>query len=88
MQARKTLLFHDDILYNGTGSSYDGTMVSELVGDLMKNTFKPYWKPNDEPLYIKKHSNHAQTVLCQLPKSISKRILEISSNEELIKLLL
>ena len=45
----------------------------------MKNTYKTYRKPNDEPLHIKKHSNHLPSVLRQLPKSISKRI---SSNEE------
>ena len=40
--------------------------------DLMKNTYKPYRKPNDEPLYINKHSDHPPIVLRQLLKSISK----------------
>ena len=51
----------------------------------MNNTYKPYRKANDEPLYINKHSNHPPAVLRQLPKSISKRISEISSNEEIFK---
>ena len=53
--------------------------------DLMNNTYKPYRKPNDEPLDINKHSNHPPRVLRQLAKSISKRISEISSNEEIFK---
>ena len=53
--------------------------------DLINNTYKPYQKPNDEPLHINKHSNHPPIVLRQFPKSISKRISEISSNEEIFK---
>ena len=51
----------------------------------MSNTYKPWRKPNDEPLYRNKHSNHPPSVFRQLPKSISKRISEISSNEEMFK---
>ena len=146
MQARKTLLFHDDtpwVKRSGNEEfdvpmgSYDGAEVCELVGcfllnklghvmdkrfvglyrddglgvlrnysgpaserkrkelikvfkqynlsitietnirtvnfldttfDLLNNTYKPYRKPNDEPLYINKHSNHPPAVLRQLPK--------------------
>ena len=53
--------------------------------DLINNTYKPYRKPNDEPLYINKHSNHLPSVLRQHPKSIIKRISEVSSNEEVFK---
>ena len=49
----------------------------------MNNIYKPYRKPNDEPLYINKHSNHPPSVLRQLPKSISKRISETASDEEI-----
>ena len=54
--------------------------------DLINNTYKAYQKPNDEPLHINKHSNHPTSVLRQFPKSIRKRISEISSNEEIFKL--
>ena len=53
--------------------------------DLLNSTYKHYRKSSDEPLHINKHSNHPPTVLCQLPKSISKRVSEISSNEEIFK---
>ena len=55
----------------------------ETTFDLMNNTYKPYQKPNEEPLYINKHSNHPPSVLRQFPKSIRKQISEISSNEEI-----
>ena len=57
----------------------------ETTFNIMNNTYKPYRKPNDEPLYINKHSNHPPSVLRQLPKSISKRISEISSSQEIFK---
>ena len=51
----------------------------------MNNTYKPYQKYNDEPLYIVKQSNHPPSIPRQLPKPISTRISEISSNEEMFK---
>ena len=52
-----------------------------LTFDLVKEIYQPYKKPNDDPLYINIKSNHPTSILQQLPKSISKRIWEISSNE-------
>ena len=49
--------------------------------DLVKEIYQPYKKPNDEPSYINKKSNHSPSILEQLTKSISKRISEILSNE-------
>ena len=42
-----------------------------------------YRKPNDEPLYINRNSNHPPTILSRLPQIISKRISSLSSNFEL-----
>ena len=41
-----------------------------------------YRKPNDDPLYINKHSNHPPSILRQLPTSISKRISTLSSDKQ------
>ena len=49
--------------------------------DLVQNTYQPYRKPNNEPVYIHKHSNHPPNILNELPKSINKRISDISCNE-------
>ena len=40
-------------------------------------------KPNDEPLYINRKSNHPPTILSRLPQTISKRIPLLTSNYEL-----
>ena len=53
--------------------------------DLITNIYKPYRKPNDNPVYINKNSNHPPTVLRQLAKSVSKRISETYSNEQIFK---
>ena len=51
--------------------------------DLVNDIYKPYRKPSNKPLYINKYSNHPPNILRQLPKSIEKRISEISSNRSI-----
>ena len=53
--------------------------------DLINYIYKPYWKPNDNPVYRNKNSNHPPTVLQQSAKLVSKRISETSSNEQIFK---
>ena len=53
--------------------------------DLNKGTYKPYRKPNNNPVYINKHSNHPQNMLRDIPKSVNKRIADISSNKEIFE---
>ena len=45
-------------------------------------------KPNNKPIYINNDSNHSPSVLKLLPKSICKRLFEISSFEEIFHKLL
>ena len=52
---------------------------------LQNNHFKPYRKPDNLPIYIHKHSNHPLTILNQLPKSITKRISDFSSSENIFR---
>ena len=53
--------------------------------NLDSGTYQPYRKPDNNPIYLNKNSNHPKTVLNQLPiaiaKSIAKRISDVSSNE-------
>ena len=42
----------------------------------------PYRKPDNDLIYIHKHSNHPQNIFKDLPKSISKKVTDTSSNEE------
>ena len=53
--------------------------------DLRNNLYKPYRKPDNEPLYVNKNSNHPPSVLKQIPKGIARRLSEISSSEEIFK---
>ena len=51
--------------------------------NLTNGTFMPYRKPNDLPVYIHKNSNHPQNIKKEIPRMISKRISELSINEEI-----
>ena len=50
--------------------------------DLTKGTFEPYRKPNNDPVYIDKNSNHPPNIIHEIPISINKRLAEISSDEK------
>lgn len=54
----------------------------DITFDLTNDTYSPYRKPNDEPLYINRMSNHPPSILRQLPSSINKRINNLSCNKE------
>ena len=57
----------------------------DVTFDLQKGTYLPYRKPDNPPVYINSCSNHPSTVIKQLPKSISKGLSELSSNEEMFE---
>ena len=49
---------------------------------LSQNTYSPFRKPGNKPLYINSKSNHPPTILRQLPSMINKRLNELSCNKE------
>lgn len=53
----------------------------DVTFNLTNGTYYPYRKPNDQPLYINTESNHPPNIIKQLPKSINRRITDISCNE-------
>ena len=53
-----------------------------LSKDLSNKKFKPSRKPNDDPLYINRHSNHPPSIIKQLPTSNNKRISALSADEQ------
>ena len=57
----------------------------DVTFDLRKGTYLPYRKPDNPPVYINSCSNHPPTVIKQLPKSISKRLSDLSSNKEIFE---
>ena len=54
----------------------------DVTFNLNNETYYPYRKPNDHPLYINVESNHPPNISKQLPDSINRRISDISCNEE------
>ena len=51
--------------------------------NLLDESFKPFRKPNDTPIYVHKLSNHPPHISKNIPKAIGKRINQLSSNEEI-----
>ena len=51
--------------------------------NLRLNSYHPYRKPNDKPLYINSKSNHPRHIIRNLPTAINKRLSEISSSDKL-----
>ena len=58
------------------------TNFLDITFDLPNGTYKPYRKPNDEPLYINRHSNHPPPIIRELPTSVNMRINSLSCNKE------
>ena len=50
--------------------------------DLNKESYAPYKKPNENPLYINIHSNHPPNVIKEIPNTINRRLNKISSSKE------
>jgi hypothetical protein len=53
----------------------------DVTLDLEKSSVKPYMKPNNTPLYVHNKSNHPPNIIRSIPKTINKRLSDISSNE-------
>ena len=63
-------------------TNLESTNFLDITVDLESEKFKPYRKPNNQPLHAHTESNHPPTVIKQLPISIKKRLSEISSTED------
>ena len=57
----------------------------DVTFDLRKCTYLPYRKLDNPPVYINSCCNHPPTEIKQQPKSISKRLSALSSNEEIFE---
>ena len=57
----------------------------DLTLNLDTGKYYPFRKPNDHPLYINKESNHPPTIIKNLPASISRRVSDISYDEEIFR---
>ena len=52
----------------------------DITLDLEKDTYKPFMKENNTPLYVHSQSNHPRNVLKNIPAGVNKRLSSISSN--------
>ena len=50
----------------------------DITMDLLSETFQPFRKPNDNPLYINSKSNQPGHIIKNLPNAINRRLSEIS----------
>ena len=63
------------------------TDILDVTFDLKSATYYPYRKPNNELLYINKHSNHPPSIINQIPSMISNRktlVIKIISIKRLL----
>ena len=54
----------------------------DVTLNLNTGLHKPFRKPNNDPVYINKLSNHPPSIIENLPKAIAKRVSETSSNQD------
>ena len=59
---------------------WPGVNFLDVTFDVEKNTYEPYRKPNNTPLFINNSSNHPQCVKNAISKSVETRLSIISSN--------
>nr|XP_054750112.1 uncharacterized protein LOC129255808 [Lytechinus pictus] len=57
----------------------------DITLNLNNGKFYPYRKPNDQPMYVHKQSNHPPSIIKNLPASVSRRVSNISCDEETFK---
>ena len=53
--------------------------------NLENNTYKPYLKPGDIPMYVNSKSNHPPSILKNIPEGINRRLSNLSSDEQMFK---
>lgn len=78
-----TKIFNDQGLKITIQANLKEVNFLDVTFNLMTDTYKPYKKPNDNPIYIHTKSNHPPNIIKQLPKNLSKRISDISSSKEI-----
>ena len=49
--------------------------------NLNEQTYEPYRKPSNEPVYINIRSNHPPNIIADIAKAVSKRLTNISCNK-------
>ena len=82
-KARKTLhtIFHDLGLKITAEVNNHIVNFLDVTLNLQEETFSPYRKPNNDPLYVDSRSNHPPSIIKHIPEAINKRISTLSSDQ-------
>ena len=75
-------VFHGQNLQITTDTNLTQINFLDVTLDLKTGKYWPYRKPNNQPLYIHKSSNHPPIIKNQLPTMINKRISQLSCNKD------
>ena len=65
-----------------TEINLSATDFLDVSFNLSQNTYSPFRKPGNKPLYINSKSNHPPNIIKQLPSMINKHLNELSCNKE------
>ncbi len=82
-RARKDLheIFHQlDLKITAEINNHNANFL-DVTLNLQEEKYSPYMKPNNDPLYVDRRSNHPPSIIQHLPKAINKRISTLSSDE-------
>ena len=81
MRKRLIKTFQDNDLSITSQTNITSANFLDITLNLTTESYKPYRKPNDQPLYIDKYSHHPKHIKT-LPNTMSKRISELSSTKK------
>ena len=65
-----------------TDTNLPATDFLDVTLDNRNAKFYPYRKPNNQPVYVHKKSNHPPNILKQIPTMIERRIADLSCNQQ------
>ena len=65
-----------------TEINLSATEFLDVSFNLSQNTYSPFRKPENKPLYINSKSNHPPTIIKQLPSMINERLNKLSCSKE------
>ena len=74
MRKRLINTFQDNDLGITSQTNITSANFFDITLNLTTESYKPYRKPNDQPLYIDKYSNHKRHIIKTIPNTISKII--------------
>ena len=82
MRKRLIQTFPDNDLSITSQTNITSATFLDMTLSLTTESYKPYRKPNDQPLYIDEYSSHPRHIIETLPDTISERNTELSSTKK------